>query len=251
MFRNYIKSAFRFLKRNKLFAGINILGLSLALAVSFIILLFVVNEYSYDKGFKKRKQIYRVLLTYSDLKQTQPLVPYILTSEMKSGFHQVEYTAPMRSLRPFKLKKNDEFIPVWRAASTNSDFFNIFDIPLTGSKENILDDPNSIVLSKNQAKIFFSDENPVGKEIMGFIGGKEQLFVVKGVFDDFPANSSIQADCFVSTKWSLDQLNQSSNATDADVNWKGFNWNTWVLLKEKTDTATVNDQFRAIEGKKL
>lgn len=246
MFRNYLKSAFRFLKRNKLFAGINILGLSLTLAVSFIILLFVINEFSYNHGFNKRKQIYRVILTYSSAKLTQPLVPYVLSSEMKSSFPQVEHAAPMRYHRQFKLKKNDEFISVWRAASTNSDFFSIFDIPLTGTKENILDDPNSIVLSKKQAKIFFSDENPIGKEIMATNGGKEQLFVVKGVFDDFPDNSSLQADCFVNTKWSLDQINQSQKIADEDVNWKAFNWNTWVLLKDKTDTAAINDQFRAI-----
>ena len=249
MTTNYLKSTLRFLKRNKLFAGINILGLSLALAVSFIILLFVVNEFSYDKGYKNRKQIYRALLTYSDLKMTQPLVPYVLSSEMKSSFPQVEYAAPMRYLRPFKLKMKDEFISVWRAASTTSDFFNIFNIPLTGPKENILDDPNSIVLSKKQAEKFFPDKDPVGKEIIGTVGGKEQLFVVKGVFDDFPANSSLQADCFVNTKWSLDQINQSLKQTDADVNWKAFNWNTWVLLKEKTDTAAVNEQFKAIEAK--
>jgi putative ABC transport system permease protein len=249
MFKSYLTSTIRFLYRNKLFAGINIIGLSLALAVSFIILLFVVNEFSYDNGYKKRKQIYRAILTYSNVKLTQPLVPFVLSSEMKSSFPQVEYAVPMRYLRPFKLKKDDEFIPVWRAASTNSDFFNIFDIPLTGTKENILDDPNSIVLSKKQAKIFFSDENPVGKEIVASVGEKEQLFVVKGVFDDFPVNSSIQADCFVNTKWSLDQINQSSNATDADVNWKQFNWNTWVLLKDKTDTAAVYEQFRAIAAR--
>ncbi len=249
MFKSYLTSTFRFLYRNKLFAGINIIGLSLALAVSFIILLFVVNEFSYDNGFNKRKQIYRVILTYSSLKTTQPLGPYVLTSEMKNSFPQVEYAAPIRYIRPFQLKKNDEFISIRSAASTVSDFFNIFDIPLTGAKENVLDDLNSIVLSKKQAEKFFPDENPLGKEIIGTIGGKEQLFVVKGVFDDFPANSSIQADCFVNTKWSLDQINQSSKKTDADVNWKAFNWNTWVLLKEKTDTAAVNKQFRAIEAK--
>ncbi len=249
MFKNYLITALRFLKRNKLFAGINILGLSIALAVSFIILLFVVNEYTYDNGYKKRKQIYRVILTYSSLKTTQPLVPYVLTSEMKSSFPQVEYAAPVRYVRPFKLKINDEFISIRSVASTNSDFFNIFDIPLTGSKENILDDPNSIVLSKKQAKIFFPDDNPVGKEIVANVGEKEQLFVVKGVFDDFPVNSTIQADCFVSTKWSLDQVNQSQKIADADVDWKLFNWNTWVLLKEKTDTAAIYEQFRAIAAK--
>lgn len=246
MFNNYLKSTLRFLKRNKLFAGINIIGLSIALAVSFIILLFVVNELSYNTSFKNRKQIYRAILTYSSVSMTQPLVPYVLSSEMKSSFPQVEYVAPMRYVRPFKLKINDEFISIRSAASTNSDFFNIFDIPLSGSQENILDDLNSIVLSKKQAEKFFHDENPVGKEIIGADGGKEQLFVVKGVFDDFPANSSIQADCFVNTKWSLNQINQSTKKTDADVNWKQFNWNTWVLLKEKADTAAINEQFRAI-----
>jgi putative ABC transport system permease protein len=249
MFYNYLKSTLRFLKRNKLFAGINIIGLSLALAVSFIILLFVVNELSYNTSFKNRKQIYRAILTYSSVSMTQPLVPYVLSSEMKSSFPQVEYVAPMRYVRSFKLKINDEFISIRSAASTNSDFFNIFDIPLSGSKENILDDPNSIVLSKKQAEKFFPDENPVGNEIIGAIGGKEQLFVVKGVFDDFPANSSIQADCFVNTKWSLNQINQSQKIANADVNWKAFNWNTWILLKEKTDTATINEQFRAIAAR--
>ena len=225
------------------------MGLSIALAVSFIILLFVVNEYTYDNGYKKRKQIYRVILTYSSLKTTQPLVPYVLTSEMMSSFPQVEYAAPVRYVRPFKLKMNDEFISIRSVASTNSDFFNIFDIPLTGSKENILDDPNSIVISKKQAKIFFLDENPVGKEIVATVGEKEQLFVVKGVFDDFPVNSTIQADCFVSTKWSLDQVNQSQKIADADVNWKAFNWNTWVLLKEKTDTTAIYEQFRTLAAK--
>ena len=249
MFRNYLKSAFRFLKRNKLFAGINIIGLSLALAVSFIILLFVVNEFSYDRSYKKRKQIYRSILTYSNLKTTQPLVPYVLSSEMKNSFPQVEYAAPMRYIRPFKLKMNDEFISVRLAASTTSDIFHIFDIPLNGTKENILDDPSSIVLSKTQAEKFFPDENPVGKEIVANVGGTEHLFVVKGVFDDFPVNSSIQADCFVSTKWSLDQINQSQKITDADVNWKAFNWNTWILLQEKADTAAINEQFKAIAAR--
>jgi putative ABC transport system permease protein len=249
MFKSYLTSTFRFLYRNKLFAGINIIGLSLALAVSFIILLFVVNEFSYDRSYKKRKQIYRAILTYSNLKTTQPLVPYVLTSEMKSSFPQVKYAAPMRYVRPFKLKMNDEFISVQLAASTTSDIFHIFDIPLNGTKENILDGPSSIVLSKTQAEKFFPNENPVGKEIVANVGGTEHLFVVKGVFDDFPVNSSIQADCFVNTKWSLDQINQSQKIANADVNWKAFNWNTWILLKEKTDTAAINEQFRAIAAR--
>lgn len=70
MFKNYLISALRFLKRNKIFTGINILGLSLALAASFIILLFVVNELSYNTYFKNRKQVYRVLNFNDDVNVT-------------------------------------------------------------------------------------------------------------------------------------------------------------------------------------
>jgi putative ABC transport system permease protein len=68
MFKNYLISALWFLQRNKLFTGINLLGLSLALAASFIILLFVINELSYNTCFKNRKQIYCVLNYYIESK---------------------------------------------------------------------------------------------------------------------------------------------------------------------------------------
>lgn len=61
MFTNYLKTAFRFLKQNKVFAGINALGLSIALAASFIILLYVINELSYNRSHEKRAQVYKVI----------------------------------------------------------------------------------------------------------------------------------------------------------------------------------------------
>lgn len=82
MFKNYLISALRFLKRNKIFTGINILGLSLALAASFIILLFVINELSYNSGFKNRKQIYRVLSYYADHNITDDETSYLLIREL-------------------------------------------------------------------------------------------------------------------------------------------------------------------------
>ena len=60
MLKNYLKSAIRFLKQNKVFAAINALGLSIALAASFIILLFVINELSYNHFHKKRDRVFRV-----------------------------------------------------------------------------------------------------------------------------------------------------------------------------------------------
>ncbi len=196
MFKNYLKTTLRFLKHNKLFAGINVLGLSLALAASFIILLYIINELSYDKGYKNRKQIYRVVNNYLEFKNTMAGTPYVLASALKDEFPQVEYATRTRFMRGFSLKLNDEYIPVYRALATDSEIFNIFSLSLNGPKQHILDDQNSIVLSKTQAEKFFPGADPVGKEIIGLVNGKEQLFVVKGVFEDIPDEFYIKSRLF-------------------------------------------------------
>ena len=154
--------------------------------------------------------------------------PYVLASALKDEFPQVEYATRARFMRGFSLKLNDEFIPVYQAVATDSEIFNIFSLSLTGSKNNILDDPNAIVLSRKQADKFFPETDPVGKEIIGIANGKEQLFVVKGVFEDIPINSTLRADCFINSKWTLEPINQAFRVTNADVNWDLDFWNTWA-----------------------
>jgi putative ABC transport system permease protein len=104
MLNNYIRSAYRFLKNNRLFAGINILGLSIALAASFIILLYVINELSYNRCHKNSRQVYRVLNYYVDFKNTMSGTPYVLASTLKEEFPQVEKAATARYARGFSLK---------------------------------------------------------------------------------------------------------------------------------------------------
>ena len=249
MFKNYLKTTLRFLRRNKLFAGINILGLSLALAASFIILLFIINELSYNHCFKNRKQVFRVVNYYKDFKVTMAGTPYVLASAIKDEFPQVEYEARTRFVRGFSLKFKDEFIPVRQPVATDSEIFDIFNIPLTGSKQGILDDPNSIVLSRTEADKFFPGQDPLEKQITGTINNEEHIFVVKGVFEDFPVNSTLRADCFVNSRWTLAPINKSFNANNADVNWTFDFWTTWVRLKNGVGPSSVENQFRNLEVK--
>jgi len=85
MFKNYLITAWRFLKQNKNFASINALGLSIAMAASFIILLFVINEISYNHCHKNRKQIFRALNYYVDFKNTQLGTPYVMDGLPRQG----------------------------------------------------------------------------------------------------------------------------------------------------------------------
>ena len=253
MFKHYIKTAFRFLRRNKLYTLINALGLSISLAVSFIILLFVINEFSYNHCHKKRKQVYRVVNYYKEFKNTMSGTPYVLAKTLKEEFPQVERAINVRYLRGFKLKLKDEFIDVRRAMATDSEVFDVFTIPVIGSFLN--DDPlqelNSIVISKKLADQFFPGEDPVGREIEGLINNTEQLLVVSGVYEDIPRNSTFQADCFLNGRWTLEPLNQVFGVTDIDVSWIWDFWNTWIVLSKDADAAELDVQFEAFEIKHI
>lgn len=226
-------------------------GLSLALAVTFIILLYVINDLSYNTSFSNRKQIYRVLNFYVDDKITDDETPYVLSKTLKDEFPQVKYAAPTRKFDKFSIKLKDESIPVQNVVCSDSEIFEIFDIAVNGQQRNILDDKSSIVISRTIARKFFREDNPVEKELVATINDKEELFVVKGVYDDIPVNSTLLADCFISAKWAIEKLNQKSKEKNAETSWKSGYWLNWVLLEKDTDMAILDPQFRALEKKVL
>jgi putative ABC transport system permease protein len=249
MLKNYIRTAFRFLKQNKIFSIINALGLSIALAASFIILLYVINELSYNHGHKNRKQIYKVLNYYVEFKSTQSGTPYVLASAMREEFPQIEKAVRTRNVNGFKLKLKDEFVHVADAKATDSEIFDIFTIPMVGnlSNQNLLDDQNSIVLSREESEIFFPGQNPIGKDIIGLVNHEEHVFNVKGVFENLPINSTFRAQCFLNNKWTIDDINESFNITNADVNWDEDFWETWILLSKDANPIELQKQFHAFE----
>ena len=254
MLTNYLKSALRFIKYNKVFAGINLLGLSIALAASFIMLLFVINELSYDRCHKNSKRVYRVLNYYVDFKNTQAGTPYVLAKALKDEFPQVEKAVKVRYMRGFGLKlKEQSVIVVNDAISTDSDIFDIFTLPLTSgsSTKNLLDEQNSIVLSRTLAEKVFPGQNPVGQEIVGVVNNTEQVFMVRGVFEDLPQNSTLRTQCLLNSKWTLEPINKTFGITNADVNWTMNFWITWVLLSKDCDVKTLENQFRAFEVKNI
>jgi putative ABC transport system permease protein len=254
MLKNYLRSALRFIRHNKVFAGINLMGLSIALAASFIMLLYVINELSYDSSHRNSKRVYRVLNYYVDFKNTQSGTPYVLADALKDEFPQVEKSATTRYMRGLSLKLKDATIfTINDAIATNSDIFDIFTIPLIGgvSAKNLLDDENSIVLSKSLAEKIFPGHDPIGNEIIGIVNNTDQVFIVKGVFEDLPENSTFRTQCLINRKWTLDPLNKTFNITNADVNYTMNFWITWVLLSKEADIKTLENQFRAFEVKNI
>jgi putative ABC transport system permease protein len=253
MFNNFLKSALRFLNQNKVFVAINAVCLSIALATSFIILLFVINELSYDHCHKNRKRIFRVLNYDINSNMTMSGTPYILASALKEEFPQIEHAINLRPIIGFRLKLKDEYIKVSNAIATDSEVFDIFSIHFIGDTQhtNILNDQNSLVLSIDMAKKFFPGQNPIGKEILGIVNNKENIFVVQGVFENIPENSTFRAQCFLNSKWTLAPTNKTFKIANADKNWTINLWNTWVLLSKDCNIKSLENQFSAFETKNI
>jgi putative ABC transport system permease protein len=239
------------LYKNKIFAIINGFGLSISMATSFIILLFVINEFSYNRFNKNHKRIYRVVNFYKDFGTTQAGTPYVLAWALKEDFPQVERAIRVKPFGEVKLKARDEYIPIYRTMTADPEIFDIFTFPLImgSSNEHLLEDLNSLVISRDIAQKFFPDENPVGKEIMGMVNNEEHSFMITGVFENIPVNSTLRVQCFINSKWSLDPINKSFGITNADESWQHDFWTTWILLTKGSDAKDLETQFESFEKK--
>jgi putative ABC transport system permease protein len=216
-------------------------------------LLYVVNELSYDHCHKNRARVFKVLNYLVDFKRTDTGTPYVLATALKEEFPQIEKSIRTRRIIDFKIKLKDEFINVPNAVGTDSDVFDIFTLPLVfgNSHQNLLEDQNSIVLSRELSEKIFPGQNPVGKEIVGLTNKKEHVFTINGVYENIPENSTFRAQCFINSRWTLDPINASFKATDADRNWDYPFWYTFVLLSKDCNADSLGKQFRAFEIKNI
>jgi putative ABC transport system permease protein len=243
-----LKTALRFLSKNKMFAGINAFGLAISLAASFIILLYIINEYSFNHCHKNRASVYRVLNFYEDFNMTMAGTPYVLASSLKEQFPQVKKAANTRYLPGLEVRSGNEWIHV-NATATDADIFDIFTIPLVmGSPgKHLLEDPGSLVISRDLAEKLFPGQNPVGKEVIAMADYQEHHFNIQGVFENMPKNSTLQAECFINSKWSLNPINKAFGVTNAEKNWNLDFWITWIRLPDESGAKPLEDQFTAFE----
>jgi putative ABC transport system permease protein len=186
-----------------------------------------------------------------NFKKTIPYTPYILAPTLKEEFPQVEKAISVSKMTGFKLKLKNEFIDVPDAISTTSEVFDIFTLPLIDKPSNnyLLEDLNSIVLSRDLAEKYFDTEDPFGKEIIAKVNDEEHLFVVTGIYENIPKNSSLKAQCFVNNKWAIETANKFHEGGNSGKDW-GLDFTiTWVLLSKDCNVSSMDQQFRALEEK--
>jgi putative ABC transport system permease protein len=235
MFKNLIKHSLRSFKRQRSYIIINILGLSIGIACSLLIALFVINELSYDSYNAKKDRIFRVVLNgkIGGQELTFATSPAIMGPTMLKELPEIEDFLRMSGRGPSVIEYNKQTFTEEHMVEADSSFFNFFSIPvLKGDQVNLLNAPHKAVLSESTAKKIFGSENPIDKTIK--IGTDSVRYVITGVMADIPVNSHFEANIL------------TSFMTDQRINspvWINNNLSTYFLLKPNTSYTTVDEKY--------
>ncbi|HEX7756076.1 MAG TPA: ABC transporter permease [Niabella sp.] len=237
MFKNYFKIAWRNLMRNRLYGSLNIIGLGIAMAACFILLLYVQEEFSYDRHNEKLPRIYQVYTNFKNNNtiSTGKLTPVGVATAAKKDFPQVEEAAVTSGLGTMLLGKEDRMFRLETLAASPS-FFNIFSCSfLQGNPGSLLKGTASVVLTRSSAEKIFGKTDVVGETVQY---DKDHLLQVAAVIDDLPLNSSIRFDVLIpwDTYAGIEQW-VKENA------WYNYSFNSYILTKEHTDIPALNTAF--------
>ena len=239
MFRNYFKTTWRNLVRNKIYSLINIAGLSIGLACAMLIILYVKDEVSYDRFHANAGNIYRIVtqgLSKNGVKgRKDPNTGYLQGPRFSENIPEIKSFVRVQSneknIKTGTEVKDQELLYV------DSVFFDMFSFPLiSGNRHTCLKDPSSVVITEEAAKKQFGTSDALGKIIMM---KDDSVFVphtVTAVAKKCPQNSSIKFEMLLPIKESKEDALKSEN-------WFNFFLNTFVVLDPHTDIQRVSSKM--------
>ncbi len=238
MFRNYFKTAWRNLTKNRLNASINTIGLSVAFICCILLSLTVYYEFSYDKFHKNAPQLYKV---YS--------LSHAATGDEKNGTMSYPAAPSMKANVPgiikstgiiyggtgimYKDKEVDKSIIL-----VDNDFFSMFTFPVVKGNANApLGGIGDVAISQTTARAVFGNEDPVGKLVRVKISGEWKELAVSSVLADFPDNSTLRYDILARMELSGDYASNKNN-------WNNQNHPVYVQINPNTTQLQVENGLR-------
>ncbi len=232
MLNNLFKHSIRSFKRQRTYIIINVLGLSIGIACSLLIALYVINEANYDRFNVKKDRIHRLVLNgkIGGQEIVGAFTSAAMGPTMAKEFPEIENYLRMNGVGPTILEYENQTFTEDDMIEADSTFFEFFSIPvLKGDPENLLNAPRTVILSESTAKKIFGNENPIDKTIK--VGSDTARFTVTGVYADIPGNSHFKANLITSFM---------TNPRSQSPVWMSNSFSTYLLLKPNTSIATVD-----------
>lgn len=244
MLRNYFLIAIRHLRRERLYASINVLGLSIGIGSCLLIFLLLQHENSYDDFHERADQLFQVsMINYvptldgrNDEPEIGPLVPMGTPEAMADEMPAISRATSMNSRRATVLKGNE---PIRELVNyVTPDFLEMFSFPIKDGHRDALTQKTDVVISETIAEKYFEGSDPLDQTMKFIIGGRSSLFTVKAVMVDPPTNTNLDFGILL-------PLQAMPYYEEEIANWN--NSNTFVLVEtEKPMSAeALNQQMQS------
>lgn len=263
MLKNYFKTAFRSLIRNKNYTVINIAGMAVGIAVCMMIFIIIQFQTSFDDFHAKKDRIYRVLTEYHHADAANIVygkdVPIPLPLGLRTAFPQLEQVAPVWASHDDQLLipgENGKTAKTFKEAKgvffTGPSFFKMFDYPLLAGSYESLKDPNNVLLTKETAEKYFGDwKTALGKTIKLEGGGHifehgTDVLKISGILATIPANTDFQLKLVIAFGTGITgYLAESADWEDRTT----ADFGCYILLPPNGSVDKFNQQLRAYAAK--
>lgn len=256
MINHHLKIAYRALLKYKTYSSINLLGLSIGIAISLLIYQYIQFEQSFDKFHKEADNVYRV--KFEDYQNdvffsSQVVTPFGLGRAIKEEIPEVDEVVRVRPML------NDEGVVIRNADSEQSfmefglyyvddSFFQLFDYSfIDGNSETAMNDLHSIVLTRESAMKYFGETNVKGKTLVIKAGQLSGEFTVSGVLESLPQNTHFQFDFLLQAEFIIKNYGPYYRGNG----WDWFNFYTYFSLKDGADLQSVIDKIEKVSANHL
>ncbi|MEP6684497.1 MAG: ABC transporter permease [Parafilimonas sp.] len=251
MIKNHLKIAWRNLMKYKFISFINLFGLTIGLTCCLLILTYILNELSYDKYNKNADQVYRVTRTFYNgneevslnLSTVAPPFGYYLPTD----FPEIEKMTRLLSVGNTALRYKEKLINEQTVYFADENLFDVFTVDvLKGNAKTALQEPFSIMMTQEEAKKYFGDEDPINKVLRA-----DNQFDVKvtGIYKPFPANAHMHPNMLIS----FNTLKDSAVYGEENLrtNWGNNSFFTYIKLPKNYNTASMESRFPAFLDKHM
>ena len=238
MFRSYLKSLYRNIVRNKFYTFFNVFGLAIGLTSALLILLFIQDEYNFDKHYEDHERIYRLesAFTVNNDVDRYATFPVPLGPALKNSVPDIQQMTRVHFAGEMLVKFEENQFFEWDFVYADSTVFNVFSHQfIVGNPGQSLTEPNSIVLTESTAFRYFGESNTIGQILTD---GKNNSYIVTGIIKDLPQNTHLKYNALIS----MSTKPEDYSITKASRFWRTVLY-TYIKINKQSSIEDVHTKF--------
>jgi putative ABC transport system permease protein len=244
MIKNYLRSAWRNIARHKFISFINISGLTIGITCCLLILLYIINELSYDKFNTNADRTYRVTRIFYSKDGSENLHLSSIAPPfgplLKVAFPDIEKVTRVLPNGTTVFRYKNKLFNEQNGFFADENFFNVFSVNITeGDKKTALNDPYTVIITPEIARKYFGNEDPINKTVI--LDNTKHEFKVTGVFEPFPSNSHMHPNMLMSFNTLKDSIIYGEK--QLETNYGNNSFYTYLLLPKNYNSKMISGQL--------